>query len=85
MHTHPHHPLLAKLLDERHGISPERLLPTARLRQDLSLDSLDLQLLALDLETVLEDEHQIEWEITDPQVNAAITYTDLLNLLPTAA
>jgi len=77
------HQLLTTLFKEKLLISKERLLPTARLQQDLGLDSLDLQLLGLDIEAAIEDHYQIEgWEITDEQMTTAETYQDLLNLLP---
>jgi acyl carrier protein len=81
--THPHHQLVETLLRESHGISESRLTPEARLTQDLGLDSVDRQLLALDLEAAFEDHHQYDLEISDAAIQTAETYQDLLTLLPT--
>lgn len=56
-------------------IDPERLLPTARLGEDLCIDSLD----AVDLTMVLEDEFDIA--LPDEVVDRVRTYGDVVDLV----
>ncbi|MDQ6726235.1 MAG: phosphopantetheine-binding protein [Actinomycetota bacterium] len=56
-------------------IDPDRLLPTARLGEDLCVDSLD----AIDLTMVLEDEFDIA--LPDEVVETVRTYGDVVDLV----
>jgi acyl carrier protein len=66
---------LRKVAAAHLDVDPRRLLPGARLGEDLCVDSLD----AIELTMVLEDEFDIA--LPDPMVAAVRTYGDIVTLV----
>jgi len=70
---------LRRVLDEELGVEPERVVPSADLRDDLELDSLDL----VELVAVLED--RVGGKLDGPGVEAIRTVGDVVDLVVSTA
>lgn len=72
--------ILKEVLKKEFDVAEARVLPEARLKEDLGLDSLDL----LNLTAILEDDYASHLNVTQVDMDAASdarTVNDLLSLL----